>query len=152
MVKIRLMRMGKKKQPFYRIVAIDSRVARDGKYLDNLGTYNPRTEPAALMINSERAFYWLSKGAKPSDTVHSLLRRQGLMMRWHLQKLGMDEAKIGEEMQKWEALQVEKQKRHEARREESTPAAHEVLVRPARCPLVSRLRHDPSSLRAAATL
>jgi small subunit ribosomal protein S16 len=110
--------MGKKKQPFYRIVAIDSRVARDGKYLDNLGTYNPRTEPAALMVNSERAFYWLSKGAKPSDTVHNLFRQQGIMMRWHLQKLGIDEAKIGEEMQKWEVLQIEKQKRQEALREQ----------------------------------
>jgi small subunit ribosomal protein S16 len=110
--------MGKKKQPFYRIVAIDSRVARDGKYLDNLGTYNPRTEPAALMIDSDRAYYWLAKGAKPSDTVHNLLRQQGIMMRWHLQKLGMDEAKIGEEMQKWQALQTEKQERQEARREQ----------------------------------
>jgi len=117
-VHLRLRRMGKKKQPFYRVVAIDSRVARDGKYLENLGTYNPRTEPAAVTINSARAFYWLSQGAKPSDTVHSLFRRQGIMMRWHLQKLGLDEAKIGEEMQKWEALQAEKQKRQEARREQ----------------------------------
>ena len=60
-VHIRLRRMGKKKQPFYRIVAIDSRVARDGKYLDNIGTYNPRLEPAAVQLNSERVVYWLSK-------------------------------------------------------------------------------------------
>jgi small subunit ribosomal protein S16 len=117
-VHLRLRRTGKKKQPYYRIVAIDSRVARDGKYLDNLGTYNPRTEPAAVAIKTDRAFYWLSQGAKPSDTVHNLLRQQGVMMRWHLQKLGLDEAKIGEEMQKWQALQVEKQKRQEARREQ----------------------------------
>jgi small subunit ribosomal protein S16 len=117
-VHLRLRRTGKKKQPFYRIVAIDSRVARDGKYLDNLGTYNPRTEPAAVAINSDRAFYWLLQGAKPSDTVHNLLRQQGVMMRWHLQKRGLDEAKIGEEMQKWQALQAEKQKRQEARREQ----------------------------------
>jgi small subunit ribosomal protein S16 len=110
--------MGKKKQPHYRIVAIDSRAARDGKYLDNLGTYNPRTEPAAVAINSDRAFFWLAKGAQPSDTVHNLLRQQGIMMRWHLQKLGLDEAKIGEEMTKWEALQGEKLKRQEARREQ----------------------------------
>ena len=117
-VHLRLRRMGKKKQPFYRIVAIDSRVARDGKYLENLGTYNPRTEPAAVAIDSGRAFYWLSQGAKPSDTVHNLLRQQGIMMRWHLQKLGWEEAKIGEEMKKWEALQAGKQQRHEARREQ----------------------------------
>jgi len=117
-VHLRLSRMGKKKQPFYRIVAIDSRVARDGKYLENLGTYNPRMEPAAVMINNDRAFYWLSQGAKPSDTVHNLLRQQGIMLRWHMQKLGLDEAKIGEEMKKWEAEQGDKQKRQEARREQ----------------------------------
>ena len=117
-VHIRLRRMGKKKQPFYRIVAIDSRVARDGKYLDNLGTYNPRTEPAAVMVNNERAFYWLGQGAKPSDTVHNLFRQQGIMMRWHLQKRGLDEAQIGEEIKKWEVIQIEKQKRQEARREQ----------------------------------
>jgi small subunit ribosomal protein S16 len=110
--------MGKKKQPFYRIVAIDSRVARDGKYLDNIGTYNPRLEPAAVQLDSARAVYWLSKGAKPSDTVRSLLRRQGLLMRLHLQKLGMDEAQISEAMKQWEAQQAERQKRQEALREQ----------------------------------
>jgi small subunit ribosomal protein S16 len=110
--------MGKKKQPFYRIVAIDSRVARDGKYLDNIGTYNPRLEPAAVQFDSERVVYWLSKGAKPSDTVRSLLRRQGVLMRLHLQKLGMDEAQIGEAMKQWEAQQAERQKRQEALREQ----------------------------------
>ena len=117
-VHIRLRRMGKKKQPFYRIVAIDSRVARDGKYLDNIGTYNPRMEPAAVQLDSERVVYWLSKGAKPSDTVRSLLRRQGLLMRLHLQKLGMDEAQISEAMKQWEAQQAERQKRQEALREQ----------------------------------
>ncbi len=117
-VHIRLRRMGKKKQPFYRIVAIDSRAARDGKYLDNIGTYNPRLEPAAVQLDSERVVYWLSKGAKPSDTVRSLLRRQGLLMRLHLQKLGMDEAQISEAMKQWEAQQAERQKRQEALREQ----------------------------------
>jgi small subunit ribosomal protein S16 len=110
--------MGKKKQPFYRIVAIDSRVARDGKYLDNIGTYNPRVEPAAVQLDNARVVYWLSKGAKPSDTVRSLLRRQGLLMRLHLQKLGMDEAQISEAMKQWEAQQAERQKRQEALREQ----------------------------------
>jgi small subunit ribosomal protein S16 len=110
--------MGKKKQPHYRIVAIDSRVARDGKYLDNIGTYNPRSEPATISVNNERAVYWLSKGAQPSDTVRSLLRRQGILMRLHLQKLGKDETQITEEVQKWETAQAERQKRHEALREQ----------------------------------
>lgn len=117
-VHIRLRRMGKKKQPFYRIVAIDSRVARDGKYLDNIGTYNPRMEPAAVQLNSERVVYWLAKGAKPSDTVRSLLRRQGILMHLHLQKLGMAEAQIDEAMKQWQAQQAERQKRQEALREQ----------------------------------
>ena len=117
-VRLRLRRMGKKKQPFYRIVAIDSRVARDGKYLDNIGTYNPRSEPAAISLDNERAVYWLSQGAQPSDTVRSLLRRQGILMRLHLQKLGKDETQIGEAMQNWEASQAERQKRQEALREQ----------------------------------
>ncbi|MGH7453341.1 MAG: 30S ribosomal protein S16, partial [bacterium] len=106
------------KQPFYRIVAIDSRAARDGKYLDNIGTYNPRLEPAAVQLDNARVVYWLSKGAKPSDTVRSLLRRQGVLMRLHLQKLGMDEAQINEAMKQWEAQQAERQKRQEALREQ----------------------------------
>jgi small subunit ribosomal protein S16 len=110
--------MGKKKQPFYRIVAIDSRVARDGKYLDNFGTYNPRTEPASIDINTERALYWLARGAQPSDTVKSLFRQRGILLQWHLKKNGLDDEKIGEELNKWEALQHERQKRQEALREQ----------------------------------
>ena len=113
-VRLRLHRMGKKKQPYYRIVAIDSRTARDGKYLESLGTYNPRTEPTTLQIVEERALYWLDRGAKPSDTVQTLLSRQGILLRRHLKSLGADETKLHEETQKWEALQVDKQKRREA--------------------------------------
>ncbi len=117
-VRLRLRRMGKKKQPFYRIVAIDSRVARDGKYLENLGTYNPRTEPASISLNADRALYWLGTGAKPTETVRSILSRRGVLLQWHLRKRGFEEAKITEEMQKWEVAQKERNQRHEALREE----------------------------------
>ena len=117
-VRLRLRRMGKKKQPFYRIVAIDSRVARDGKYLENLGTYNPRTEPASIDLKAERALYWLGTGAKPSETVRSILSRRGVLLQWHLRKRGFEEAKISEEMQKWEASQTDRLKRIEATRED----------------------------------
>ena len=115
-VRLRLRRMGKKKQPYYRIVAIDSRSARGGKYLDNLGTYNPRSEPMTLQIIEERALYWLNQGAKPSDTVRTLLSRKGILLRRHLKNRGADDAKIHEEMQKLEALQADKQRRHQAAR------------------------------------
>lgn len=115
-VHLRLNRMGKKKQPFYGIVAIDSRAARDGKYLEKIGTYNPRTEPETVTLNEERALYWLSTGAQPTDTVRNIFSRRGVMLKWHLKKRGAEDAKIGEEVKKWEALQAERIKRAEVLR------------------------------------
>ena len=74
-VKIRLARHGAKKKPFYRIVVADGESPRDGKYLENVGTYNPLLDPAQVNLNSERIQYWLDKGARPSDTVRSLLKK-----------------------------------------------------------------------------
>ena len=71
-VKIRLTRVGKKKQPYYRIVVADSRSPRDGKFIENIGTYNPRTEPSSINLDKEKALDWLNKGAKPSDTVKKI--------------------------------------------------------------------------------
>jgi small subunit ribosomal protein S16 len=76
-VKIRLARYGAKKKPFYRIVVTDSDSPRDGKYLENVGTYNPLLDPAQVTLQSERIQYWMDQGAKPSDTVRSLLKREG---------------------------------------------------------------------------
>jgi len=106
--------MGKKKQPYYRIVAIDSRAARNGKYIESLGTYDPRQEPAAVQLVEERAQYWLDQGAKPSDTVFGILQRKGVLLRRHLKATGTDDAKIQEEVQKWEMVQADKLKRREA--------------------------------------
>ena len=78
-VKIRLTRMGAKKAPFYRLVATDSRVARDGKCIENLGTYNPMTEPAEVKLNAERIQYWLSVGAQMTDTAKELIVQQGIL-------------------------------------------------------------------------
>jgi len=77
MVKIRLRRMGARKRPFYRIVAIDSRAARDARALEFLGTYDPTTDPERVTLESERIEHWRSRGAQLSPTVRSLLRRQG---------------------------------------------------------------------------
>ncbi len=74
-VKIRLTRMGSKKKPFYRIVALDSRTRRDGRPLEFLGYYNPMTEPVEVKLDNERIAYWLEQGAQPSDTVRSLLQK-----------------------------------------------------------------------------
>ncbi len=78
-VKMRLTRMGDKKSPFYRIVVVDSRVARDGKYIDKVGHYNPTAQPAEVVINAEKAKDWLSKGVQPTETVKSLLVNAGVI-------------------------------------------------------------------------
>lgn len=79
MVKLRLTRMGAKKAPFYRIVAVDSRKARDGQYIDQIGYYNPVSEPKQIVIDAEKAKEWLAKGAQPTDTVMGLLVTQGIV-------------------------------------------------------------------------
>ncbi len=114
-VKLRLRRFGKKKQPFYRIVAIDSRSSRDSSYLDKVGHYNPVVVPAEIVIDKAKAFKWLDVGATPSDTVKSLFRRQGILMEWTLKKNGADATRIAEEMTKWQAAQVERAKKAEAK-------------------------------------
>jgi small subunit ribosomal protein S16 len=77
-VRIRLKRMGAKKKPFYRIVVADSRFPRDGRFIEELGYYNPTTKPTTFEVDAEKVQQWVSKGAKPSDTVKALLERAGL--------------------------------------------------------------------------
>jgi len=71
--------MGSKKRPFYRIVVADSRAPRDGRFVEVIGTYNPRTEPVEVQVNPERLQTWLKQGAEPTDTVRSLLKKKGLL-------------------------------------------------------------------------
>jgi small subunit ribosomal protein S16 len=77
-VRIRLRRMGAKKQPFYRVVVADSRSPRDGRFLDTIGTYNPRSEPVAIDIDREKTLKWLEEGALPTDSARSLLSQAGI--------------------------------------------------------------------------
>ncbi len=82
MVKLRLQRFGSKKNPVYRIVATDSHNPRDGRYIEVIGTYNPLTEPVKVTIVEEKALKWLENGAKPTDTVKSLLKEQGILAKF----------------------------------------------------------------------
>lgn len=77
--KIRLKRMGAKKKPFYRVVVADSRTPRDGRFIEEIGYYDPTTNPATIKIDEELALKWLGVGAKPSDTVKSLMQKQGII-------------------------------------------------------------------------
>lgn len=85
-VKIRLMRMGKKKQPTYRVVAADSRSPRDGRFIEILGHYNPRTEPSTVIIDNEKAIKWLARGAQPSEPAAKLLAISGALAEFQASK------------------------------------------------------------------
>ena len=79
MVKIRLRRMGAKKAPYYRIVVADSRSPRDGRCIEEIGTYNPLTEPATITVDAEKALKWINNGAQPTDTVKALLKKANVL-------------------------------------------------------------------------
>ena len=82
--KIRLQRFGHKDYAFYQIVIADSRAPRDGKFIERIGSYNPNTNPATINLNFERALYWLTTGAQPTDTVRNILSKEGVLMKKHL--------------------------------------------------------------------
>ncbi|NWG29137.1 MAG: 30S ribosomal protein S16 [Ignavibacteriaceae bacterium] len=103
-VKLRLRRMGKKKQPIYKMVAADSRSPRDGKFLEAVGFYNPLTKPHTLELKEDRIMYWLGVGAQPTHTVKSLLRQKGLIFKKELMSKGLDEEKIASELENWQKL------------------------------------------------
>ena len=85
-VKIRLTRMGSKKKPFYRINVADSRVPRDGRFIETVGTYNPLVAENQITVKEDRVLDWLAKGAQPSDTVRSILSKAGVLQKFHEQK------------------------------------------------------------------
>lgn len=147
-VKIRLKRMGKKKQPFYRIVVADSRAPRDGRSIEKIGHYNPIPEQTDLVINEDRLFYWLDEGAIPSDTVFSLLRGRGLTLKYELKKRDADEATIAKEMHKWELAHSERGKK-KAATELAKQAAEEAVIK-AEEEAAEKLAKEEAAEKAAA--
>ncbi len=109
-VKLRLRRIGKKKQPIYKVVAADSRSPRDGKFLEAIGLYNPLTNPSSIDIKEDRAIYWLNVGAQPTNTVKSLLSQKGIILKQELKHRGLTEEKIQEELDKWTKMKEAKEK------------------------------------------
>ena len=106
-VRIRLQRHGRKKRPFYRLVAADARAQRDGVFLERLGHYNPMTEPADVFIDEEKALKWLRRGAQPSDTAKRLLTQNGILMKFEYEKLGkpMPGSEVDEEVAETEDVE-----------------------------------------------
>jgi len=127
MVKIRLRRTGAKKQPSYRVVVTDSRSPRDGKFIEIIGHYNPRTEPPTVEVDAERALYWLSVGAQPSEAVKRMLDRMGILAQVPAVRKG--EKSLDEILEELElakaakaALQAEEEEAPEAEAEEEEEA------------------------------
>jgi small subunit ribosomal protein S16 len=126
MVKIRLRRTGAKKQPHYRVVVTDSRSPRDGKFIENIGHYNPRTEPPTVEIDAERALYWLSVGAQPSDAVKRMLDKMGIMAQVPAVRKGeksLDEILAELELTKAAKAALKEEPAEEEAAEEETPEA-----------------------------
>ena len=105
--KIRLQRHGHKNYAFYPIVIADSRAPRDGKFIERIGSYNPNTNPATITLNFDRALYWLTVGAQPTDTVRSILSNEGVLLMKHLltgvKKGSFDEAEAQRRFDAWKA-------------------------------------------------
>ena len=136
-VKIRLQRHGSKKRPFYFIVVADARSPRDGKFIQKLGTYNPLTVPATVLVDRQKALDWLQKGAQPTDTVRRILSFKGVLYLKHLLRgvsLGLfDEATAMEKFTKWSAehdAQVAKRQsaNKKARMDRSVPVVKKVAA------------------------
>jgi len=111
-VKIRLQRKGRKKAPFYHIVIADARAPRDGKFIENIGVYDPMTKPATIDIDRDKAYDWLMKGAQPTDTVNAILRFKGVLYRKHLMggvaKGALTEEQANEKYNAWIDAKEEK--------------------------------------------
>ena len=158
--KIRLQRHGKKGQPFYHIVVADSRSPRDGRFIEKLGTYNPLTNPAQINIKFDRALYWYSVGAQPTDTARSLLSKTGVMMKYHLMRgvqkgaMTVEQAEI--KFQNWmkekeaKAANLVKANEEKARGEKKTRLEAEKQVNEARAAELAKKRLAEMEAKKAA--
>lgn len=119
--------MGTKKRPFWRIVAIDTRSSRDGRFIDIVGHYNPMVNPAELKVDEDKVYHWLDNGALPSEKVEQLLRKLGLMERWRLLRSGVKiqelDAKIAERRLKQPKRAADKVKKQRPGKKKAAKAA-----------------------------
>lgn len=121
-VKIRLRRMGGKKKPFYRFVTIDSRMARNGRFVEMVGYYDPMTNPPKIHVDETALFKWLDRGATPSINVASLLRRVGALQKWELAKAGLKGEELDTRVEAIKTRRVERNQRKQAKKIEAKTA------------------------------
>jgi len=128
LVTIRLRRIGKKKHPIYKVVVTDSRNPLKGTYIESVGNYDPNIDTNLMNMKEDRVYHWLAKGAQPSDTVRSLLRRSGLWLRWTLKKQGKDEATTLKVLERWQMQQAERGTRDAERKVRRTEKKKKAAV------------------------
>lgn len=116
MVKLRLKRMGKKHKPIYKVVVADARSPRDGKFIEAVGHYNPNPEPMEIKLDAERVLHWLKTGAIPTNTVRSLFKHEGILLRWNLEKRGKTSEEINEALNTFYSDKTAKLERAKARK------------------------------------
>jgi small subunit ribosomal protein S16 len=136
-VKLRLQRKGRKKAPFYHIVAADARAPRDGRFIEKIGTYNPLTVPATIELNRERAYYWISVGAQPTDTVNAILRFKGVGFYKHLMR-GLKKGALTQE-------QVDTQMNAWIEQKEGKNAARRAKVAADKVAMIAKLDGSPKA-------
>lgn len=124
--------MGKKRQPIYKVVAADVRSPRDGKIIEAVGSYNPKSNPAAVNLNEERVLYWLNCGAQPTITVKTLLNKEGILLKRDLKKQGLDESEINAKFEDWKNLKnsvlADKNAKAEKKKQEKAEAEKKKLA------------------------
>jgi small subunit ribosomal protein S16 len=118
--------MGSKKRPFYRLVAADSRMPRDGRFLEILGYYNPMVEPAEIKIDEDKIYKWLGNGAKPSVNAANLLKTQGILERWELFKTGLTVAEVNAKIEERRTKQPKAQPKDQVKLSKKAVAAAKV--------------------------
>ncbi len=127
--KIRLARHGRKRHAFYHIVVADSRAPRDGKHIERIGSYNPNTNPATIDLNFERALHWAQTGAQPTDTVRSILSKEGVLYLKHLlkgvKKGAIDQAEADQKFEAWKASKAQKNEAVQSKVNADNMAAYE---------------------------
>ena len=132
-VKLRLQRLGRKKRPFYRIVAIDSKKRRDGVEIERLGWYDPIVQDSlSIKIDEDKTRSWINKGAIPSDTVKSLIKKSGLSYKWSLEESGLSDDKILQKMDEWKESQKQKADSLKKKKEEKKLQKQKELEQSAR--------------------
>jgi len=125
-VKIRLKRMGSKKRPFYRLIAADSRSPRDGRFLENLGYYNPMVEPDEIKIDEDKVYKWLGNGALPTESAANLLKAEGILERWELFKTGLTVAEVNAKIEERRLKQPKAQPKDKTKLSKKAIAAAKV--------------------------